>query len=460
MSKWEAYLEENQERFLNEMLDFIRIPSISALPDHTPDVQRAGEWVAQRLKAAGVEHVQILPTGGHPVVYGNWLHAPGKPTILIYGHFDVQPVDPLNLWDSPPFEPRVEDGRVYARGASDDKGNMLVPILAVEALLKAEGAAPVNLKFCFEGQEEIGSPQLPKFMPVHKDLFASDLAISADGGQWSETEPSILLSLKGVCGVQINIKGATTDLHSGMYGGTIQNPIHALVRLLDSMRSPEGKILVEGFFEDVVERSAEEKAEIGRIPFNEQEYLGELGMKEIFGEPGYTTRERSWVRPTLELNGIWGGFQAEGIKTVLPNEAHAKITCRLVANQDPHKIIELLTRHVKKHAPPGVEAEVQPLSIFGKPYEIPANHPGNEAAREILEELYGKKPYYIRAGGSIPICGLFLDHLNAHTVNFGFGLHDEGAHAPNEFYRLSSFRLGQTAYCKLLYKLAETKLSA
>jgi acetylornithine deacetylase/succinyl-diaminopimelate desuccinylase-like protein len=416
--------------------------------------------VAQRLKAAGVEHIQILPTGGHPVVYGDWLHAPGKPTILIYGHFDVQPVDPLALWDTPPFEPRVENGRVYARGASDDKGNMLVPILAVEALLKAEGGAPVNLKFCFEGQEEIGSPQLPKFMPAHKELFACDLAISADGGQWSETEPSILLSLKGVCGIQINIKGATTDLHSGMYGGTIQNPIHALVRLLDSMRSPEGKILVEGFFDDVVERSAEEKAEIARVPFNEKEYLGELGMKETFGEPGYTTRERSWVRPTLELNGIWGGFQAEGIKTVLPNEAHAKITCRLVANQDPLKIIELLTNHVKKHAPSGVEVEVQPLSIFGKPYEIQAHHPGNEAAREILEELYGKQPYYIRAGGSIPICGLFLDYLKAYTVNFGFGLHDEGAHAPNEFYRLKSFRLGQSAYCKLLYKLAETKLSA
>jgi len=458
MSKWESYLEENKDRFLEELLDFIRIPSISALPENATDVQRAAEWVAQRMKSAGIEGIQILPTGGHPVVYGEWLHAPGKPTILIYGHFDVQPVDPLGLWDNPPFEPAIKDGRIYARGASDDKGNMLVPILAVEALLKGEGTAPVNLKFCFEGQEEIGSPQLPKFFPTHKELFACDLAVSADGGQWSETEPSILLSLKGVCGIQIDIKGAKTDLHSGMYGGTIQNPIHVLVQLLDSMHSPEGKILVEGFYDKVVEFSKEQREEIARIPFDETEYLKTLGVSETFGEPGYSTHERGWIRPTLEINGIWGGFQAEGIKTVLPNEAHAKITCRLIANQHPDEIVEKLTAHVHRHAPSGVVVKVTPLSIFGKPYSIAADHPGSEAARAILEELYGKKPYYIRSGGSIPICGLFLDHLKAHTVSFAFGLEDEGAHAPNEFFRLSSFERGQTAYCKLLYRLAEQEL--
>ncbi len=456
MSNWESYLEENKRRFLEELLDFIRIPSISALPEHADDVQQAAEWVAKRLESAGVENVEILPTGGHAVVYGDWLHAPNKPTILIYGHFDTQPADPFELWTNPPFEPTIREGRIYARGASDDKGNMLVPILAVEALLKADGALPVNLKFCFEGQEEIGSPQLPEFMPQHKVRFACDLAVSADGGQWSESEPSILLGLRGICGLQIDLKGAKTDLHSGMYGGTIQNPIQALVRLLDSMRSPEGKILVEGFYDEVIQLSEEAKAEIARVPFDKAEYLADLGLEATYGEPGYSTRERSWVRPTLEINGIWGGFQGAGIKTVLPNEAHAKITCRLVANQEPEQIIELLTSHIKNHAPVGVEVSVTPLTIRGKPYNMSPDHPGNKVAYTVLTKLYGQKPYYIRNGGSIPICGLFLDHLDVYTVNFAFGLDDEGAHAPDEFYRISSFELGQKAYCKFLPLLAET----
>lgn len=458
MSPWESYLNENKDRYLEELLDFLRIPSISALPEHTADVQLAAEWVANRLRTAGVEGVRVLATGGHPVVYGEWLHAPGKPTILIYGHFDTQPVDPINHWRYPPFEPTVVDDRIYARGASDDKGNMLVPILAVEALLKSEGALPVNIKFCFEGQEEIGSPQLPDFIPAHKSLFACDLAVSADGSQWSETEPSILLSLKGVCSLQIDIKGAKTDLHSGAYGGTIQNPAHALVRILDSMRSPEGKILVEGFYDEVVDLSEEDLAAIGRVPFDEAKYLARLGVREPFGEPGYTTYERAWIRPTLEVNGLWGGFQGDGVKTVLPNEAHAKITCRLVANQDPHRIGELLTAHVNHYAPPGVEVKLTSLSMSGKPYAMPAEHPGNQAARSVLQKLYNREPYYVRTGGSIPICGLFLDHLNAYTVNFAFALEDEGAHAPNEFFRISSFNLGQTAYCKLLYELADQEL--
>lgn len=458
MSKWESYLSKNKDRFVDELLDFIRIPSISALPEHTGDVQRAAEWVSNRMESAGIEGVRILPTGGHPVVYGEWLHAPGKPTILIYGHFDVQPVDPVDLWTYPPFEPTIEDARIFARGASDDKGNMLVPILAVEALLNGEGAAPVNLKFCFEGQEEIGSPQMPEFISEHKELLACDLALSADGGQWSETEPAILLSIRGVCSLQIDIKGAKTDLHSGTFGGTIQNPIHALVRLLNTMHSPEGEILVEGFYDAVADLPEAERELIDQIPFDEAVYLEDLGLNEGYGEPGYGTLERAWVRPTLEVNGIWGGFQGEGIKTVLPNEAHAKITCRLVANQDPYRIVELMTTHINKHAPPGVEVTARPLSMLGKPYVIPIDHPGNEAARAVLEELYGKEPYYDRTGGSIPICGLFFEHLNAYTVSFAFGLRDEGVHAPNEFFRLSSFDLGQKAYCKLLYRLAEQGL--
>lgn len=459
MPNWESYLETHQARFQAELLEFLRMPSISALPEHAGDVQRAAEWVAHRLEQAGLEGAAVLPTDGHPVVYGEWLHAPGRPTILIYGHFDTQPVDPLHLWSHPPFEPAIEAGRVYARGASDDKGNMLVPILAAEALLKGEGTAPLNLKFCFEGQEEIGSPQMPALMQAQRDRFACDLAVSADGGQWSETEPMILRSLRGACGVQLDLSGAGRDLHSGTYGGTIQNPIHALVRILDSLRSPEGRILAAGFYDDVAELTEAERAALAQVPFDEATYLAGLGAPALFGEPGYSTHERAWLRPTLEVNGIWGGFQGEGVKTVLPHEAHAKITCRLVARQEPARIVELLTAHIAQHTPPGVTATVRPLPFSGKPYTIPADHPGHAAVRAVHQELYGKAPYEVRSGGTIPICAILLEQLQVHTINFGFALPDERGHAPDEFFRLSSFVLGQRAYCKLLYRLAETALT-
>ena len=414
-----------------------------------------GTWVAQRLSSAGAENVEVLPTGGHPVVYGDWLHAEGKPTILVYGHFDVQPVDPVELWTHPPFEPTVVDGRVYARGASDDKGNMLAPILAVEALLRSGGAAPVNLKFCFEGQEEIGSPQIPEFMPAHVERFASDLAVSADGGQFSETEPLLLMSLRGICGVQIDVHGASTDLHSGLHGGRIQNPIHALTQILGSLRRADGTVAVEGFYDDVAALTEVERAAIARVPFDRDEYLCEVGLDEEFGEPGYTNRERGWVRPTLEMNGIWGGFQEDGIKTVLPNAAHAKITCRLVADQDPERIIGLLEEHVAQHAPPGVRVEVNPLSIRGRPYSIAADHWGNRAAAAVLTEFYGREPYQTRSGGSIPITGVFLEQLGIDTIGFGFGIEDENYHAPDEFFRLASFRKSQRAYVRLLEELGK-----
>ncbi len=455
MAEYRNYLESNQDRFLEELLEFLRIPSISALPERAEDVEQAGHWVAQRLTAAGVENAEVLPTGGHPVVYGDWLHAPGKPTALIYGHFDVQPVDPVELWTNPPFEPTVKGDRVYARGASDDKGNMLAPILAVEALLQSEGGAPVNLKFCFEGQEEIGSPHIPDFMPPHRERFASDLAVSADGGQFSETEPLLLMSLRGVCGLQVDVHGATSDLHSGLHGGRIQNPIHALTQVLGSLRRSDGSIGVEGFYDDVVELTADERAAIARVPFDGDEYLEELGLDAEFGEPGYTNRERGWVRPTLEMNGIWGGFQEEGIKTVLPNSAHAKITCRLVADQDPARIIDLLKEHIEQNVPQGVKVSVTPLSILGRPYSISADHWGNRAASAVLKEMYGREPYQTRSGGSIPITGVFQEQLGVDTISFGFGNEDENIHAPDEFFRLASFRKGQVGYCKLLHKLGE-----
>ncbi|MDE0072058.1 MAG: dipeptidase [Caldilineaceae bacterium] len=455
MNAYRTYLDGNQDRYLDELLDFLRIPSISALPERAGDVARAGQWVAQRLSSAGAENVEVLPTGGHPVVYGDWLHAEGKPTILVYGHFDVQPVDPVELWTHPPFEPTVVDGRVYARGASDDKGNMLAPILAVEALLRRGGAAPVNLKFCFEGQEEIGSPQIPEFMPAHVERFASDLAVSADGGQFSETEPLLLMSLRGICGVQIDVYGASTDLHSGLHGGRIQNPIHALTQILGSLRRADGTVAVEGFYDDVAALTEVERAAIARVPFDRDEYLCEVGLDEEFGEPGYTNRERGWVRPTLEMNGIWGGFQEDGIKTVLPNAAHAKITCRLVADQDPERIIGLLEEHVAQHAPPGVRVEVNPLSIRGRPYSIAADHWGNRAAAAVLTEFYGREPYQTRSGGSIPITGVFLEQLGIDTIGFGFGIEDENYHAPDEFFRLASFRKSQRAYVRLLEELGK-----
>ncbi|MFC1859836.1 dipeptidase [Thermodesulfobacteriota bacterium] len=457
MNPWKLYLEEHQSQYLEEMLEFLRIPSISSLPEHSEDVKKAADWVADRLKSAGVENVRILPTGGHPVVYGDWCHAPGKPTIMIYGHFDTQPVDPVDLWEHPPFEPVLKEGRVYARGASDDKGNLLVPIIAVEAMLKSQGSLPVNVKFFFEGQEEIGSPQIPAFLAANLDLLACDLVLSADGGQWEEDQPTLLVGLRGLCAVQIEVQGAGSDVHSGTYGGTFLNPIHGLIQIIDSMHHPDGKISVQGFYDAVRPISDTDRKHIAAIPYDESNYKEELGVKNLFGEPGYTPYEQAWLRPTVEVNGIWGGFQGEGIKTVIPSTAHAKISCRLVPDQEPAGIIDLVTAHVERHAPPGVNVTVHPIPGNGDPYFIPYDHPGNRAAAVVHEKLYGKKPYYARMGGSIPVCSMFLDYLNAYTVNFAFALRDENVHAPNEFFRLGSFEIGQRGYCLLLEELSELK---
>ena len=453
MPSWEAFLNENQPRFIDELKQFLRFPSISSLSEHAEDVKQAAEWVAGRLRAADIENVQVLSTGGHPVVYGDWLHAPDKPVVMIYGHFDVQPVDPIDLWTNPPFDPIVKDNCIYARGASDNKGNLFLTILAVEALLKTEGSLPVNLKFFFEGQEEIGSPQMPEFLPGHKDLFACDMVISADGGQWDQDQPQLTVGLRGLCAVQIDVRTARQDVHSGSYGGTFLNPIHGLARIIDSMRDSEGKILVEGFYDSVRALSESERAQIAEIPYSEQEFKKEIGIPETAGEPGFTTHERMWVRPTLDVNGIWGGFQGEGLKTVIPSEAHAKISCRLVPDQDPDKIADRLVAHVKRYAPSGIAVEVKPVESKADPYLIPLDHAGNKAAVAVLKALYGKDPYYARKGATIPVCGILFSALGAHTVNFAFGLKDENIHAPDEFFRLKSFELGQRAYCMLLHEL-------
>lgn len=455
MATWQEYLDAHRKEAIEEFKDLLRIPSISALPEHAEDVRKAGHWVEARMKRAGIEHVEFMETGGHPVVYGDWLHAPGKPVVLIYGHFDVQPVDPLDLWTTPPFEPTIRNNRMVARGASDDKGGMFPTILAAEALLQTEGGLPINVKFFFEGQEEIGSPTLPAFIEKNREKFACDLVLSSDGGQWSETEPALIVGLRGLSAVQIDVKGPNRDCHSGGVGGSIQNPIHALVQILASMRSADGRILVAGFYDNVRALTDEDKAHLAAIPYDEKEYMEDLGVHELFGEPGHTTMERVWARPTLELNGISGGFAGAGTKTVLPSEAHAKITCRLVADQDPEKIGALVKAHIEKNTPPGVEVTVTVSKNAAQPYLMPSDFWGNKAARDVLFELYGREPYYGRSGGSIPVCSLFLTSLGAYTVNFAFALEDELAHSPNEFLRLPSFERGSNAYCMILHRLAQ-----
>ncbi len=458
MQAIEHYLDEHQEAFLGELLAFLSIPSVSALPEHAEDVRRAARWVADRLAGAGLEHVEILETGGHPAVYADWLHAKGQPTILVYGHFDTQPADPLELWEHPPFAPHIEGDRIYARGASDNKGNMLVPILAAEAVLRARGALPVNLKFLFEGEEEIGSPHLPAFIEGHRALLSCDLALNADTGQYSESEPSITVGLKGICGLQLDMRGPNRDVHSGVYGGVIQNPLHAMARLLASMHDAEGRVAVQGFYEGVQPLTPEERADIAAVPFDEAAYIADLGVDALFGEPGYTPRERAGARPTLEVNGLWGGFTGQGTKTIIPSEAHAKITCRLVPNQDPAQVIECIRQHVACNTPPGVRVTVTATENGSRAYWVPKDHAGVQAASEVLSALYGREPYLERTGGSVPVTTFFQTYLGIYTISFGFGLPDERIHSPNEFYRKSSFRRGQTAYAMLLDRLAQETL--
>jgi acetylornithine deacetylase/succinyl-diaminopimelate desuccinylase-like protein len=449
-----AYLLDRQSQSVEELMDLLRIPSLSALPEHEPDVRRAAEWCARRLTAAGLEHVAVMPTGGHPVVYADWLHARNKPTILIYGHFDVQPADPLELWITPPFDPQIRDGRVFARGASDMKGNLLIGILAVEAWLRNEGELPVNVKFFLEGQEEIGSPQLPAFVAANVEFLACDLVLSGDGAQWSETQPVLWLSLRGGCAVDIHVEAAATDLHSGLFGGAVPNAAHALASILDSLHR-DGKIAVEGFYDSVAPLTEDDRAQIAAIPFDEDAYMRSLGVDALPGEPGYSPLERVWVRPTLEINGLWGGFQGDGVKTVIPREAHAKITCRLVPEQDPTEIARLVACHVERSAPPGVRVVAVPQTFAARPYHIPADHWANRVAAGVLTEIYSREPYYARIGGSVPVAETFLTNLAAYTVSFGFGQDDERFHAPNEFTRLSNFERGQRAWVLLLGRLGE-----
>ncbi|MDN4606081.1 dipeptidase [Sporosarcina highlanderae] len=449
----DAYFTSKREEHLNELKDFLRIPSISALSEHKEDMQKAAEWLKDSFKNAGLENLSIDETDGHPVVYGDWLHAEGKPTILFYGHYDVQPVDPLNLWESGPFDPEVRDNKLYARGASDDKGQVFMHIKAVEALMNENGSLPVNVKFIIEGEEEVGSPNLEKYIEENKEKLAADIIIISDTGMYGPGKPAICYGLRGLAGVQIDVKGAKGDLHSGIYGGGVQNPIHAISEILASFHDQEGTISVEGFYNDVRPLADEEREAYRALNFDEEALKEEIGVNELFGEKGYSYLEQTWTRPTLEVNGVFGGFSGEGIKTVLPSEAGAKITCRLVPDQDPEDIVKKLRAHIEKHKPAGVTVTVTEFDK-GKPFITPFDHPAIQAAGKSYEKVYNVPTAFTRMGGSIPIVAAFDEILNLPVVLMGFGLSSENFHAPNEHFHLENFDKGLRVIGDYYYELA------
>lgn len=454
LEKVDAYFTSKREEHLEQLKDFLRIPSISALSEHKPDMQKAAEWLKDSFQKAGLENLSIDSTEGHPVVYGDWLHAEGKPTILFYGHYDVQPVDPLNLWESGPFDPEVRDNKLYARGASDDKGQVFMHIKAVEALMNENGSLPVNVKFIIEGEEEIGSPNLEKYIKENKEKLAADIIIISDTGMYGPGKPAICYGLRGLAGVQIDVKGAKGDLHSGIYGGGVQNPIHAISEILASFHDQEGTIAVNGFYDDVRPLEDEERAAYEALNFDEDSLKQEIGVSELFGEKGYSYLERTWTRPTLEVNGVFGGFSGEGIKTVLPSEAGAKITCRLVPDQDPEDIVKKLKAHIEKHKPAGVTVTVSEFDK-GKPFITPFDHPAIQAAGKSYEKVYEVPTAFTRMGGSIPIVAAFDEILNLPVVLMGFGLSSENFHAPNEHFHLENFDKGLRVIGDYYYELAQ-----
>lgn len=451
---WESYLAEHESRHLDELFELLRIPSVSALPQHHDDIRVAATWVAERLRRAGVPDVEILATDQHPLVLGRWQVDPGQPTALIYAHYDVQPPDPLDLWETPPFEPTVRDGKIYARGSGDDKAGLFTTIAAVEALAQTTGAPPVNLIFFFEGEEEIGSPSLAKLVHAERDRLACDTVLSADGGMAGPDQPSLAVSTKGLAGCQIDLRTARTDLHSGEYGAAVPNAVQTIARLVASLHDDEGRVAVAGFYDAVRPPTDAERADIASVPFDDAAFTTEVGTKARWGEPGWSTLERRWLRPTIDLNGIWGGFQGDGAKTVTPCEAHAKITCRLVPDQDPAKIVDLLRRHVERHAPRDVEVSVVALPGSARPFAIRRDDPSLLAAGRVLTEMYSKEPLIVRTGGTLPVAEIFQRELGAEMVFFAFSQIDSGAHAPNEWFRIEDFRRGTWGYCALLTELA------
>jgi acetylornithine deacetylase/succinyl-diaminopimelate desuccinylase-like protein len=435
------FINVNRERYLDELKAFLAIPSISALPQHAGDVKRCADWCADEMRRIGMQNVRLVETPGNPVVYGDWLGAPGAPTILFYGHYDVQPVDPLDLWQSPPFEATVRDGEIYARGSADDKGQVFMHFKAIEAHLKQNGKLPVNLKIILEGEEEVGSVNLDNFIRDHRSELGADVVVISDSPMFARGVPSICYGLRGLVYFQIDLRGSSTDLHSGSFGGAVVNPAFALSQILAQMKDRSGRVKIPGFYDDVVALQEEERKAWASLPFNEKAYRKDFGIPKVFGETGYTTLERTWARPTFEVNGLLSGFTGEGAKTVLPALAMAKVSMRLVPNQTPDKIAELFEAYLRDVAPKTVELKVTRMH-GGKPWMTSYDNPFVQAAGRAIERGFGRKPVFTREGGSIPVVSTFQEELGLPSVLFGVGLPDENAHAPNEKLDVANFHGG------------------
>ncbi|MFT4155402.1 dipeptidase [Parafilimonas sp.] len=440
MNDWKEYQQKNKDRFLNELIALLRIPSVSARSEHKDDMLVCAEAMKQKLMDAGVDKAEVYKTAGHPIVYGEKIMDASKPTVLVYGHYDVQPPDPLELWHSGPFDPVVKDGKLYARGSADDKGQVYMHVKALETMT-ATNSLPTNIKFIIEGEEEVGSPNLATFVKEHKDLLKADVILISDTSMLSLDTPSMDVGVRGLSYIEIEVTGPDRDLHSGVYGGAVANPITILAQMIASLHDENNHITIPGFYDDVVESSDEERKLMAEAPFDEAAYKKDLGIKALWGEKGYTTNERTGIRPTLELNGIWGGYTGEGSKTVLPSKAHAKISCRLVPDQNSEVITELLINHLKKIAPDCVAVKTT-VHHGGEPYMTPIESKGYKAAAKAIEATFGKAPIPVRGGGSIPICSLFEHELGIKIIFMGFGLDSDNLHSPNEKYDLANYYKG------------------
>ncbi|MEZ4666387.1 MAG: dipeptidase [Anaerolineae bacterium] len=450
-------LESQHSNILGKLIEFAAISSVSTDPAYSSGMRQAGEWVLAELQAASIES-RIIPTQGHPVVYGEWLHAPGAPTILVYGHYDVQPPDPLDKWITPPFEPTIRDGRLYGRGVSDDKGPMIIPLMVAQAFMKTENALPINVRFLFEGEEEIGSPSLEPLMVAQPELFQADFVLSADGAMWRTDEPSITVASRGMVGLELRLQGAAKDLHSGRHGGAVANPLHAMAQLIHSLHHDDGKIAIEGFYDDVRPLFESVRQEIRNLPYDGETYLRSIGATEQVGEPGYSILEQQWTRPTVEVNGMWGGYQGAGSKSVIPNEAFAKITSRLVPDQKPDDILNKLQRHLESNCPAGVSISITGDKHGAEPYSISVDHIGLKVARMALKEVYQKDPVIVRMGGTLPIASSFKRLFDMDMVFFSFSTADEDFHAPNEFFRIQRLYDGLRAWT-IYWKMLGDQLS-
>ncbi|MCX7832936.1 MAG: dipeptidase [Ignavibacteria bacterium] len=442
MDKIIGYIEENFDRFVNELSDFLRIPSISNDSGDKNEIYRCANWLVEHLDRIGMQNVCVFETNGHPIVYADWLNAGrDKPTILIYGHYDVQPVDPIELWENHPFEPVIKNNKIFARGATDDKGQVMTHIKSIESYLKVKNKLDLNIKLLIEGEEEIGSPNFEVFIKDNKKLLECDYVVISDTAMYKEDLPSICYALRGLAYFQINVTGPNRDLHSGSYGGCLGNPINVLAEIIGKLKDENGRITIDGFYDDVIEISQEERQELAKLPFNKNEFMKELNVNELNGEIGYSPVEQLTARPTLDCNGIWGGYQGKGAKTIIPSKASAKVSVRLVSNQNPDKIAELFTNYVKKICPNTVNVDIEYLH-GGYPSITPINTKAIRAAAKALKRAYNVEPVFVREGGSIPIVNLFKKHLNADSVLIGFGLPNENAHSPNENFDLKNYLNG------------------